>query len=246
MGNARRTRSPQGHIVLFALLLGSSMITAAAISPARGDVLYQSATNVLSGSMTNPSGVGVDSSFFSGANFHLSTSAHLSQIGGNFGDFVSPGNGQVFGAVVPVASLTSPPVPADLSSNVLATTLITLPAAGQSADVFGNLSLDLTPGFYGIVFGSGKFGATGSTLAITKWDAVAANTGGVQTYALRQSDGAFFTQAPGARYVAIGTVPEPSSAIAVVGVAATAALSRRRRRGRGARAKTRVWTAMTC
>lgn len=226
MGNARRTRSPQVHIVLFALLLGSSMITAAA---ARGDVLYQSATNVLSGSMTSPSGVGVDSSFFSGANFHLSTSAHLSQIGGNFGDFVSPGNGLVFGAVVPVASLTSPPVPADLSSNVLATTLITLPAAGQSADVFGNLSLDLTPGFYGIVFGSGKFGATGSTLAITKWDAVAANTGGVQTYALRQSDGAFFTQAPGARYVAIGTVPEPTS-VAMLGVAATALLRRHGRR----------------
>ncbi len=228
MRNTRR----RCHIVLFTLL-GSATAMIAAVAPeiALGDVLYQSATNVLSGSMTNPSGVGTDSSFFSGVNFHVSTSEHVSQIGGNFGDFVSPGNGEIFGALVPVASLTSPPVPADLSSNVLATTLITLPAAGQSADVFGNLSLDLAPGFYGIVFGSGKFGATGGTLAVTKWDAVAANNGIFQTYALRQSDGAFFTQAPGARYVVIGTVPEPTSA-AMIGVAATALLRRRPRRSR--------------
>jgi hypothetical protein len=210
------------------------MMTVAAVvggaANARGDVLFQSATNVLSGAMTSPTGLGTNTSFFSGVNFHLSTSAHVSQIGGNFGDFVTVGNNEIFGAIVPVAGITSAPVPADLSSNVLATTLITLPAAGQSADVFGNLSLDLSPGFYGVVFGSGKFGATGSTMAVTKWDAVAANTGGVQTYVLRQSDGAFFTQVPGARYAVLGTVPEPASIALMTAAAATALLRRRRHR----------------
>jgi len=210
------------------LVLAASLI----VTPRAGaDVLYQSATNVLSGSMTGPSGIETDSSFFSGVNFHVSTPVHVSQIGGNFGDFVSAGNNEIFGAIVPVASVKAAPVQADLSSNVLATTLITLPVAGQSADVFGNLSLDLSPGNYGVVFGSGKFGATGETIAITSWNSVPANTGGVVTYTLRQSDGAFFTDAPGARYAVLGTVPEPASAamLALVGIAAVAI--RRRRAG---------------
>jgi hypothetical protein len=210
-----------------------AVIAILVISPGAGaDVLFQSAQNLISGSVASgPGGVETDSTYFSGANFAVTTPVHVTQIGGNFGNLVAIGNNEIFGAIVPVASLSAAPVPADLSSNVLASTLITLPSVNMSADVSGAVSVDLSPGDYGVIFGSGKFGATGSTIAIETINGLQANTAGTQTYVLRQSDGAMFTQAPGSRYFVI--VPEPAGAtiIAATGVM----LSRRRLRSASAR-----------
>ena len=220
MGNSRLP------VVLFALVVSLCVST-----PAGADVLYQSAQKLVSGAVGNQlGGIGTDSSFFSGVNFQVTTPVHVTRIGGHFGNAIVAGNNEIFGAIMPVTSLTAAPQPADLSSNVLATTLITLPAADFTDDVGGNLSLNLSPGFYGVVFGAGKFGATGDTLAVTTLNNQQANTSGAVTYALRQSDGAFFTQAPGARYFVEGTVPEPASAATLAVAAALAAARRRRRR----------------
>jgi hypothetical protein len=192
-------------------------------------LLYQSAATLHTGPSNSIGGVGVDPTFFSGVNFQVTTPVHVDDIGGHFGNFAVAGNNQVFGAIMPVSSISSVPTPSDLSSNVLATTLITLPAAGTSNNASGPMSLNLSPGFYAVIFGSGKFGATSNfAVAATSRDDGAANTGGVTTYALRQSDGAFFTQAPGARYFVDGTVPEPGSATALL-VLTSASIIRRRR-----------------
>lgn len=216
--------------------VGKSFITWAAAlvallvisSDAGADVLFQSAKNVLSGSFTDTSGVETGSSFYSGANFQVTAPVHVSAIGGDFGNEITLGNNQIFGAIVPVANLTAAPVPPDLSSNVLASTLITLPAASVSGDVSGAVSLDLSPGFYGVIFGAGKFGATGDTIAVETLDQLPANTQGSPTYAIDQSSGTMYVQAPGARYFVDGTVPEPASMAILAGVGSWMGARRRR------------------
>ncbi len=79
----------------------------------------------------------------------------------------SHGSGTLFVAVVPLSSLTAVPVgtaAAETPFNageVIASSTFTLPS-GFSGRVTVPLSADLTPGVYGVVFGSGYLGATGS------------------------------------------------------------------------------------
>jgi hypothetical protein len=83
----------------------------------------------------------------------------ITSIGAQFGAY---SYGTIFGAIVPLASLTSLPAgsPKGLGSIALGHTILAMPS--QIQDVSGSLSLTLAPGTYGIVFGSGLFGATGT------------------------------------------------------------------------------------
>jgi hypothetical protein len=188
-------------------------------APARAGLIYESATTAITGPIkSTESGIEADSSFFSGVNFFVSSTAQVQDIGGHFFVPFVAGNNEIFGAIVRVNSATDPPIPADLSgSDVLGTTLITLPPALDSENVSGPLSLTLTPGWYAVIFGSGKFGATSELAsAITLSDGQPANTNGVVTYALSQSDGTQIFQAAGARYFVDGqltSIPEPSAAL---------------------------------
>ncbi len=196
---------------------------------ARATELFQSATTLLTGPVSNVGGTEADFDFYSGFNIQVTTPVHVTDIGGHFYDFSTTGNGKIFGAIVPVTSITAPPASPTLSSGVLGTTLITLPTPGTSNNVSGALPLDLAPGFYAVLFGSGKFGATATdSIAIKTSSAGNANTGGISTYALRQSDGAQFFQAPGARYFVDGSVPEPASSVAVLALLAFGAARRSR------------------
>jgi hypothetical protein len=208
-----------------------------AAASARGDLIFQSATTVLTGPITTGvGGIETDEIFYSGVNFFIPTTTIVSAIGGNFASITSAGNNEIFGAIVPVTGQNAPPVPPDLSSGVLGTTLITLNTG--SLDVLsGTLNLTLTPGWYAEVFGSGRFGATsGLTVAAVTLNGQPDTSNGIVTYALRQSDGMQFLQSPGARYFVLGTtVPEPSTAVLSLGLAALIAVARRlrmKRRGR--------------
>jgi hypothetical protein len=202
-------------------------------APARGDLIFQSATTVRTGPITTGAGgIETDSVFYSAVNFFIPTNTIVSAIGGNFAGITASGNNEIFGAIVPVSGQNASPVPPDLSSGVLGTTLI--PVNNNRLDVLsGTLNLTLTPGWYAEVFGSGRFGATGGlTVAAVTLNGQPANSNGIATYALRQSDGMKFDQAPGARYFVLGTaaVPEPSSAVlSLAGFAALLAVARRRR-----------------
>jgi hypothetical protein len=218
-----------------AVWFGAVALLLSLAPPAKADILFESATPVFSGPWTSSiSGVSAGFGFISGFNFEVTTPVHVTDIGGDFGIGFPTGNNQLFGAIAPAPGLISPPNPPDLSSNVLGTTLIPLPSNFPTANVSGNLSLDLSPGIYAVLFGSQKFGATGDATAVIFQDGQQANipVPGVFTYAIRQSDGAFLPQGSGPRYFVEGTVigqqppavPEPSAVflfgagLAVLGV----------------------------
>jgi len=205
--------------VWFRVLLVAAVSGTAGVPGAKAALFYQSATTLRTGATTGAGGVQTDTEFYSGVNFQVTTPVTVDHIGGHFYNSFVNGNNAIFGAIVPVTGQFNPPAPADLSSNVLATTLITLPPQGTSDNVKGALSLTLQPGWYGEIFGSGRFGATADfTIAVATRDDGAANAGLVQTYALRQPDGAFFRQAAGVRYFVEGTVPEPGTAGLLIAV----------------------------
>lgn len=114
-------------------------------------------------------GTNVTSRIFIGARFELTTPVVTSRIGGHF---VSVGvDGGFFGAIVALDGPDDLPDSGDLSTpDVLGVTLLDFPA--PSAEVFGDLELSLSPGWYGVVFGSGLFGATGRGGSVDNGDAI--------------------------------------------------------------------------
>ncbi len=84
------------------------------------------------------------------------------EMGGQFGGF--RGNGYIFGAIVALSGANDVPDSVDLSTpDVLGTTLIPVfneADPDRSFITSGKLSVELAPGYYAAVFGSGKFGAT--------------------------------------------------------------------------------------
>lgn len=96
---------------------------------------------------------------FNGVRFHLTSRVVTTQVGGHF--VGSPGaTGMFFGAMVKLADENDFPNSGDLSTpDVLGSTVISFPA--PSAEVLGNLAVSLDPGWYALVFGSGRFGAVG-------------------------------------------------------------------------------------
>jgi hypothetical protein len=135
----------------------------------------------------------VSSSFFTGVNIEIDEPTHLTRIGGYFASTF----GNVFGAVVRATGFASVPNPPDLSgTDVLATTIINPPAAG--GDAFGNVDVLLQPGWYGVIFGSGKFGAAGNS----GLRGLSAENGSWSPFSIRQSDGQRIFQASNLRIFA--------------------------------------------
>jgi len=138
-------------------------------------------------------GTVVNSSFFSGLNFEITATTRLTKVGAYFGSTT----GSVFGALVKTTGFAGIPVPPNLSgSDVRATTVITPPAGG--GDAWGDVDVTLEPGWYGLIFGSGKFGASGSSGLRAQPD----SNGAWSPYSIRQSDGQRFFQATDVRIFA--------------------------------------------
>ena len=110
---------------------------------------------------TNNSGMALSPGFWPGFSFQVSTAGTIKRIG----LYVVQDGGSSGTAFVAIVALTGPTDQAnsiDLStSDVLGTGLITLPPSGTGAIVTTTLpALQLTPGWYAVVFGLAKFGAT--------------------------------------------------------------------------------------
>src|SRR6185436_18202302 len=97
---------------------------------------------------------------YNGSNFYVGKPTRLSRVGGNF----IGGNGQVFAALVQLSDINGAPNPTNFTgADVLKTALLTMPTVGSPpVDVTTPFDITLQPGYYGLWFGSGKFGATGS------------------------------------------------------------------------------------
>jgi len=98
-----------------------------------------------------------DTRYF-GVAFTLDQTTEITGIGGQFGGF--PG-GTIFGAIVSLPSATSFPdfTPSTIEANSLAHVVFAAPS--DTTDLTEKVDVTLSAGAYGVVFGSGAFGAEG-------------------------------------------------------------------------------------
>jgi hypothetical protein len=143
---------------LMAAALALSAVTLSA--PAKADVIYQSAAYT-----GQDTGEYIVTNYdLIGATFTVNATTEITGIGAQFGGYPS---GTIFGAIVP---LTPGGLPAgssqDLASIALGHVVFSVPAGTNGnpalADLVVPLSLTLQAGTYGVVFGSGQFGADGN------------------------------------------------------------------------------------
>ncbi len=103
---------------------------------------------------------GLNDGNFYGVRFEVTEPIDVDRIGGNFQFFTGTGP---FGAIVQLDGEFDLPDSVDLSTpDVLATTIVPL-AFQDDGDKRGDLDIVLQPGWYALMFGTGKFGSTGLT-----------------------------------------------------------------------------------
>lgn len=131
-------------------------LTSAAI-PSRAEIIFESAASGPTG-QNSGSGTTVSAQAYTAVNFQIMSTVTTGSVGCHLIDFDDAR--PVFGAIVKLTGPNDFPNTANLtSSDVLGATLMYPPYL--SDNVAGNLRLTLTPGWYALLIGSGRFGATG-------------------------------------------------------------------------------------
>jgi hypothetical protein len=180
-------------------------------------VIYQSASLVDFTVSGEPGDYYIDNTRSIGAAFQVTQAVDVTAIGGYFTHY---SDGEIFGAIVPLASLTSLPTTA-VDGNALGHVVFAADGSDQSAA----LTLQLAPGCYGIVFGSGLFGATGSSGLVSSQLSSGNNTfsgAGSNWAAWGDSDTRMVV------YGSAAAVPEPATlALMLTGLAGCALLRKR-------------------
>jgi len=139
--------------LLFVSILCLTLLFAA--TPATAGLVYESATL---GPVPDWMGYPLLSNQILGARFNISEPTQVTAIGGHL--YVGVGSGSIFGAIVALNGPNALPQGALLlPEEVVASTVFVGPY--PSSDFRTSLSVMLAPGTYGLVFGSGQFGATG-------------------------------------------------------------------------------------
>ncbi|MGL4513666.1 MAG: hypothetical protein ACRCT8_11305 [Lacipirellulaceae bacterium] len=184
--------SPTERSEFTALPYELKVIPPAPVGPGVGSyTLFETALPTPNDPTTN-GGMGATSSFYSGVNFSVERPTKVSEIGVH-----AWGTGTMFGAIVRTSGLFATP---NLSGpDVVATTLLSLPATFGGAEVRGAVDATLEPGTYALIFGTGAFGASGD--AVIRDEHVA--NGDWYPYAVRLSDGLRIGQAGTFRMLAV-------------------------------------------
>ncbi|QXQ07215.1 PEPxxWA-CTERM sorting domain-containing protein [Sphingosinicellaceae bacterium] len=138
----------------FASGLAVAIALLAVSVPANAAVIYQSAA--YSGDDSGEYILSADN--FMGAAFTLTRTTTITGIGAQFGGF--PG-GSIFGAVVPLSSRAAFPAGASTALADISLGHVVFAVSQGTQDLVVPLSLTLEAGTYGVIFGSGQFGATG-------------------------------------------------------------------------------------
>lgn len=229
------TVAPSPHL---AITTGSLCLLAATIllaAPARADVILQTWALGAAGQTV---GNNIDSSQYLGVRFQISQPYALTSVQIHALLYNTPGNGLLFAAILPLANLSDLPDAGD--PNLIADdspiefhTFAPTSTSSVSTIPFSSV---LPAGTYGLVFGSGEFGATGQGGA-------AFNSTGVATPSLfmrGQFTNGFINNNYGPNYFVVNATPaavnspEPASvALLTVGSGTLLSLgglaSRRRR-----------------
>jgi hypothetical protein len=154
-----------------------------AAASASGQLFYERATLGATG-QTSGGGLSVGNQFYSGWRFEVTSGpVQVQRIGGHF----YAGGTTGFGAIVQLTGPNDDPDAFDLtSSDVLGTTLITLPT-GSSAEVSAPFSATLQNGWYLVIFGAGAFGAGTFTGGLVAQDPSTAVPGAQLNVSYRQA-----------------------------------------------------------
>ena len=131
-----------------------SLAVGAVATPADAKTIFETAT--FTGVDTGEYIVS-DTRYF-GVAFTLDKTTEITGIGGQFGGFP---DGTIFGAIVSLPSATSFPdfTPSTIEANSLAHVVFAAPS--DTTDLTEKVDVSLSAGTYGVVFGSGAFGAEG-------------------------------------------------------------------------------------
>lgn len=135
--------------------LASTLVLCLAADVATAASLYESAP------LGEPSrgGSSISLNSFLGAPFELKNRSRITAIGGDLGT-----SGSIFGALLPLSSIADLPERAPLELDALAVAWKVFSAPDgwpETVDFRTSLEVELDPGTYLLVFGSGLFGATG-------------------------------------------------------------------------------------
>lgn len=138
------------------------------------NIFFESATGPFDDSSCCGSLISKDQ--FIGVSFNIQEETRVDALGGHFNDFggafgfdgTTGAAGSVFGAIVNLDGNDLPVGDLTYLENVVAYTVFT-PTSG--ADYLASINVNLLPGNYGLIFGSGLFGAQGkSTLTLLQPD----------------------------------------------------------------------------
>lgn len=161
------------------MIKASALATAilAFASGVHADTIFQSATGPFDA--VTCCGSSISDTQFIGASFSISQATRVDGIGGHFNNFERYPDlglgGAVFGAIVNLGSDGLPAGSRSSLAGVLAHKVFT-PQSGVDSQV--SMDVTLQPGRYGLVFGSGLFGANGrSTLTLLQPGAAATSSG---------------------------------------------------------------------
>jgi hypothetical protein len=124
---------------------------------AQADVIYESAelgpTGIIIGARVEPAQ-------FLGARFHIDQTVQVTAVGGHLTMHTGHGGQELFAAIVGLTDPDTLPLGAPFDAGeVLASTIFD--PGSPSSDVRVPLSVTIAPGDYGLIFGSGLFGAAG-------------------------------------------------------------------------------------
>lgn len=134
---------------------------------------------------TSGSGIACTDFFYTGWRFEV-TGGPLAarEVGGHF----QQGSGAIFAALVRLDGPNDNPDSFDLTgSDVVATTLVNLPTSGGSQEARGSISAQLENGWYVVLFGGGRFGATTITGGLKGQDPSSAIPGAQLNVTYRQN-----------------------------------------------------------
>lgn len=153
-------------------------------------------------------GIVLSSGFWSGFRFEVPGGADVTTTSMQV-NLKSNDAGTVFGALVRLTDRNDRPDAADLtSSDVLATTTLTVPGGSASTTVSAPVTAVLPPGWYAAIFGTGAFGTSLTRATIHS------NSGGGGCgsgygfpFTIRQSDGMFILQGASPHFQVDGVRP---------------------------------------
>jgi hypothetical protein len=207
------------HAFRLSTLAAAALAASVCVSTAYAGTVFETAAYVNQEPDELAGGYFIDSSTYIGASFHLSSATTISGIGGNFTQYSDT---SIFGAIVSLDPVTG--MPNDLLSNSLGHVVFAPSLSG--GDQTAALPLKLAAGDYGVVFGSGLWGATG-------YSGFVGGQGGLGTNEFASYDGGASWSSwsnPDEIRLTVTAVPEPSEwAMMLAGLGLAGTVIRRRR-----------------